>query len=89
MNIHDNNSSESASVAPGINPAIPLQCVRILLVDDDLYVRELNAGVLMRSGYNVETASDGADAWRAIKERDYDLLITDNTMPRVTGMELI
>jgi DNA-binding response OmpR family regulator len=62
---------------------------RILLVDDDLYVRELSAGVLIRFGYQVDTAEDGADAWKVLNEVSYDLLITDNKMPRVTGLELI
>jgi len=62
---------------------------RILLVDDDCYVRELNAGALIRSGYDVDTAGDGADAWKALNDQNYDLMITDNRMPRVTGMELI
>jgi DNA-binding response OmpR family regulator len=62
---------------------------RILLVDDDCYVRELNAGVLIQSGYNVDIAEDGADAWKVLNEINYNLLITDNKMPRVTGLELI
>jgi DNA-binding response OmpR family regulator len=63
--------------------------LRILLVDDDVYARELNAGVLIRFGYKVDIASDGADAWKALNQQNYDLMITDNRMPRVTGMELI
>jgi DNA-binding response OmpR family regulator len=62
---------------------------RILLVDDDFYARELNAGVLIRFGYKVDIAGDGADAWKALNDQNYDLMITDNRMPRVTGMELI
>jgi DNA-binding response OmpR family regulator len=62
---------------------------RILVVDDDYYVRELNAGVLIRSGYDVDTAVDGEDAWRALHVDHYDLLITDEQMPWVTGLELI
>jgi DNA-binding response OmpR family regulator len=62
---------------------------RILLVDDDYYVRELNAGVLIQSGYTVDTAEDGAEAWKALKDISYDLLITDHKMPRVTGVDLI
>jgi len=75
-------------------PAIAIQdqtnpTHRILLVDDDLYARELNAGALIRSGYSVKTAEDGADAWKSLTDHGYDLLITDNKMPRVTGLELI
>jgi DNA-binding response OmpR family regulator len=62
---------------------------RILLVDDDDYAREINAGILIRFGYNVDTAEDGAAAWKALNDHNYDLLITDNRMPRVTGLELI
>jgi len=62
---------------------------RILLVDDDRDVRQLNAGVLVRAGYRVDTAEDGAAGWRALNANRYDLLITDNTMPGVTGLELI
>lgn len=79
--------SEKVDVLPSQNYANPTH--RILLVDDDVYARELNAGVLIRFGYNVDTAEDGAAAWKALHEINYDLLITDNRMPRVTGMDLI
>ena len=76
-------------VSPAPSPSRPPRHIRILLVDDDLYARELNAGVLIRAGYHVDTAADGAEAWKALNEDSYDLLITDNRMPRVTGLELI
>ena len=62
---------------------------RILLVDDENDVRALNADVLIRSGYHVDTAENGAIAWKALQTNSYDLLITDNTMPEMTGLELI
>ena len=34
-------------------------------------------------------AEDGAAAWEALQANRYDLLITDNNMPRLTGMELL
>lgn len=71
------------------SPMLGTQRRRILVVDDDVYVRELNAGVLIRSGYHVDTAVDGVDAWRALHDEHYDLLITDEQMPWVTGLELI
>ena len=72
----------------------PLQCQtgllhRILVVDDESCIRRLNAELLMRAGYHVDTAGDGADAWRALGAERYNLLITDNNMPMVTGVELI
>jgi len=89
MNTLLKTPSEKVAFPPAQNHAEAPHRIRILLVDDDFYVRELNAGVLIRVGYNVDTAGDGADAWKALNEVSYDLLITDNKMPRVTGMELI
>jgi DNA-binding response OmpR family regulator len=87
MNTLFDTPAEKTADSPSQNYANPTH--RILLVDDDIYARELNAGVLIRFGYNVDTAEDGAAAWKALNEHSYDLLITDNRMPRVTGLELI
>jgi DNA-binding response OmpR family regulator len=62
---------------------------RILVVEDNRYIRQSNAMVLHNAGYHVDTAEDGASGWSALKASRYDVLITDNTMPRVTGLELI
>jgi DNA-binding response OmpR family regulator len=62
---------------------------RILVVEDDRDLRQINAMVLHHAGYHVDTAVDGASGWKALKASRYDVLITDNTMPRVTGLELI
>ncbi len=86
-----NHSSVSQPEAPvgglaqGRTPFSP----RILLVDDDRDLRSFNATLLVQSGYDVDTSEDGASGWRALNERRYDVLITDNTMPGVTGLELI
>jgi CheY-like chemotaxis protein len=62
---------------------------RILLVDDNDDVRELNAEVLGRAGYDVDTAENGLAAWQALQANRYDAVVTDNTMPGVTGLDLI
>jgi DNA-binding NtrC family response regulator len=62
---------------------------RILVVDDDEVIRQVNAEMLSRLGYETETAQDGAAAWDALQANGYDLLITDNNMPKVSGVELI
>jgi CheY-like chemotaxis protein len=45
--------------------------------------------VLAGSGYDVEGVNDGAAGWEALQTYDYDLVITDNKMPRMTGIEMI
>ncbi len=62
---------------------------RILVVQaaDDL--RQLNAEVLVDAGYQVDVAEDGEAAWAALQLHHYDLLITDQFLPKVSGVELL
>jgi DNA-binding response OmpR family regulator len=62
---------------------------RILVVDDEASIRQLLCEVLAGSGYHVDVAEDGAAAWEALQAKSYDLLITDQNMPKVTGVELV
>src|SRR6478609_4187458 len=62
---------------------------RILVVDDDESLRQLNSEVLTQSGYEVEAADDGDVAWETLQLTSYDLLITDQKMARVCGIELL
>jgi DNA-binding response OmpR family regulator len=62
---------------------------RILVVEDDGVIRNLNAEVLAHSGYQVDAAEDGAAAWDTLQRNRYDLLVTDNDMPKVSGVELL
>lgn len=61
----------------------------VLVVDDDELLRRLNTEVLARSGYRVDCVEDGAAAWDVLATTRYDLMITDHTMPRLTGLELL
>jgi two-component system chemotaxis response regulator CheY len=62
---------------------------RILVVDDDQDSRQISVDVLIGSGYDVACARDGAAGWEALQSDNYDLVITDNKMPRMTGVEMI
>ena len=68
-------------------PANPPQ--RILVVEDDVDLRRFNAQVLAGCGYQVHAAGDGAAGWEALHSNNFDLLITDHNMPKVTGLELV
>jgi two-component system, chemotaxis family, sensor histidine kinase and response regulator WspE len=61
---------------------------RILAVDDSLAVRELERKLLASRGYETDVAVDGMDAWNAVRNGEYDLVITDVDMPRMDGVEL-
>jgi DNA-binding response OmpR family regulator len=62
---------------------------RILVADDEAAIRRLITTVLLGSGYHVDAAEDGAAAWEALQAKPYDLLITDHSMPKITGVELV
>lgn len=59
----------------------PESAGRILLVDDEQAIRAICGRVLSRKGYQVETAGNGSDAIAMLRQHDYDLVITDISMP--------
>jgi len=61
----------------------------ILVVDDDPAIRESMARELRASGYTVIPASDGQEGARAFASHAPDLVLTDLSMPRSDGFELI
>jgi two-component system chemotaxis sensor kinase CheA len=64
------------------------QALSVMVVDDALMVRELQRSILERGGYNVRTASDGAEALAMLAEQPADLVVTDLEMPNMDGFVL-
>jgi chemotaxis protein histidine kinase CheA/ActR/RegA family two-component response regulator len=62
---------------------------RILVADDSRSVREAVTMILAQAGYRVDAVPDGWEAWEALQDGAYDLLMTDLEMPRLAGYELI
>ena len=63
--------------------------IRILVVDDEQDARQLTVDVLANSGCAVEAVKDGAAGWDALQAGRYDLIVTDNKMPGMSGVEMI
>ena len=63
---------------------------RILLVDDADLLVEMGASMLQRLGYEVHAVRDSLEALEIFRQDPtrFDLVITDQTMPRLTGTEL-
>jgi len=61
----------------------------ILVVDDSRPTREIESEILASEGYMVDTAADGAQAFKAAKGKHYDLICTDLNMPVMDGFMLI
>jgi len=61
----------------------------ILIVDDDIRMRELLLEVFSEQGFAVRTAADGDIAIQEIKENNFDLVITDLKMPKQDGLSIV
>jgi chemosensory pili system protein ChpA (sensor histidine kinase/response regulator) len=62
---------------------------RVLLVDDSVSVRRFVGHMLQKTGFEVLTANDGAEALERLTATTVDVVVTDLEMPRVNGYELI
>jgi EAL domain-containing protein (putative c-di-GMP-specific phosphodiesterase class I) len=60
-----------------------------LLVDDEQSIARAYARTLGAAGFSVETAGDGRAAAAAARDRDFDVIISDITMPEMNGLELL
>ena len=62
---------------------------KLLIVDDDLSLREFLTLFLKREGYEVEVAPNGQRALELLMEQPFDLVLTDMRMPRMGGLDLL
>lgn len=62
---------------------------RILIVDDELYLRELYEEVIQSAGYEVETALDGREGLEKIRTGNFDLVLLDVMMPELDGIGVL
>ena len=62
---------------------------RILVVDDDPFIRHRNAEALIRHGFEVNAVEDGGAGWQELQANHYHLVITENELPKLTGIELV
>lgn len=61
----------------------------ILIVDDDVNIRETLQAILQQEGYKVDTAENGAEAIRKSNEKLFDLAVVDMKLPDIMGTELL
>lgn len=70
------------------NPRVASGRFRILIVDDDPFVLAIAEEVLGNAGYDVGTAQDGIEgAWKFMRG-EWDVVIADRMMPRLSGEEM-
>ncbi len=62
---------------------------KILVVDDDKFVRGGLMEVLKVKGYEVDTAEDGVEALKRVDEGEFDLVLLDLILPGISGVETL
>jgi len=84
--IRGGRNPQPADVAPNLEQGRG----RILLADDDSLLVKVQSRILANQGYQVTTCVDGAQALAVFRAdpAGFDLIITDQTMPNLTGLEL-
>ncbi len=68
---------------------LPHKKIKILVVDDELSIRESLSGWLQQDGFEVETAAEGNAALAMIQENHYDIMLIDVKMPEMDGLTLL
>lgn len=62
---------------------------KILIVEDDQFLREFYQELLQGEGYFVDTAADGEVALRKLQELEYDLALLDIMLPKKDGVQIL
>jgi CheY-like chemotaxis protein len=61
----------------------------VLVVDDEDHILRVVSYKLRGAGYTVLEANDGEEAWEILRGQPVDLVLTDQQMPFMTGLELV
>jgi len=81
--------SEAAVIAHRNHEAMPSPLGCVLIVDDEVEIRESLQTLLELEGYEVETAATGAEGMAHIGERPFDLVLLDLALPDRNGLDLL
>jgi CheY-like chemotaxis protein len=73
----------------GAAPAPALAGRRILVVEDEAHLRDLLAELFTTRGAMVTAAEHGEEGWQRLNAGTFDLVISDQQMPHLTGLELL
>jgi len=71
------------------DPSYPEERPRVLVVDDEKFIRDIIADFLGMEGYIVRTAEDGVSATNELERARYDMVISDLKMPKMGGLDLL
>jgi CheY-like chemotaxis protein len=62
---------------------------KILIAEDDFFIRDVYGEIFQSNGYEVELASDGEESLIKIKSQPFDMILLDIMMPKFKGIEVL
>ena len=62
---------------------------RVLIVEDDQFLREFYQELLQSEGYTVDIAGDGEAGLKKIQEQEFELVMLDIMMPKLDGLQVL
>lgn len=88
LNVHDLIKSAVKTVKKPAVKETETKRNTILVVEDSITSRTLLMNILETAGYDVKTTVDGLDAFTALQNQEFDLVVSDVDMPEMNGFEL-
>lgn len=62
---------------------------KVLIVEDEEFLRDVYVDTLSPQGYSIEVAKDGEEALQKIKAGDWDLILLDILLPKLTAFDIL
>ena len=82
-------SAERKAAPEAAKPPAPTRMLKVLAVDDDRLVLFNTVAMLEDLGHTAVEAGSGEEALKLLRQQSFDLVITDQAMPKMTGVQLI
>ncbi len=85
----DHRTRRRLTPAPMTRPPLPDESLTVLIVDDEAGLRRAVLSFLKRRGIHATAVGDGVDALRALREKPFDVIVSDVRMPGMNGRQFL